>query len=260
MDSTKYQYIINICQKNYYKQVINYWCHYLIFLDECIQIGSWEDDSKSSRRLISSLPFSKINRFVSTKDLLTLQAGQKVNDTVFNSCLDILDQSCPSTSIICRTYLLSKVFQFNEDTSGSITWSNHTNLPIRLKSLKGIVFIFLPLLFRRHYSLFVINLEQGTITSYDSLAGEDNQSHSLEIIKFIQYWASFDGNESIRCRQFESRIGRAFHQNDNYNCGVYVILTVKLLIEGSYEESVQCHRDININQFRRELMKQIIVN
>lgn len=56
-----------------------------ILLDETILIGHWNAELKTSRRLISSTPFSKVNKFVTTRDMLSLKDGERLNVDIVNT-------------------------------------------------------------------------------------------------------------------------------------------------------------------------------
>ncbi len=199
-------------------------------------------------RILSDSPFSDVNKFVTTHDVESLRDGESLNDEIINSCIDLF-QTQSTSNLFCRTTLLAKVFNLQENTKGSLIWEEHSTLPKKLKSPESIKKIYLPLLYQKHYTLFVADVETFTITVYDSLSGDDNHQHCEEIVSFINYWIGTS-------QKFTITIGESFEQKDSHNCGVYLILTLRILYENS-----SCHRfgsRIDLTAYRKMIKKAIV--
>ena len=126
----------------------------------------------------------QVNKFLSEKDIQTLHADQRINDSCMNAILSLL--RVQSKILITSTYFMTKVFSLLEDTSGEIRWSeSNLSTSFRFDSLTHHSKILLPLLHECHYTLFEIDLIQKTINYYDPLEGDPAFT---EIEKLIDYW------------------------------------------------------------------------
>lgn len=204
--------------------------------------------------MLSTSPFStKINDYVSTKDLTTLIVGEQLNDNIVNTCIDIFEKD-ESHVLYSRTYLLTKVFQLEENTTGSVKWIEHEHLPKKLKSVDGITKIYLPLLYCQHYSLYVVHLLGKKIYCYDSISS--NNDYLSEIENFINYWMS---TLSLVPILFEKVRATCPLQRGINNCGVYLILNLKYL-QGQEEDNNQgiVEYEIEANNFRTVIKRWIV--
>lgn len=239
----------------------------LLFTEfECLCLGNWSDAENASVKILSRIPLSpKINPFISSMDIKTLDDGQQLNDNIINTCIDLIEkESSKIHDLYCRTYLLTKVFCLNEDTTGTLTsfqllfgwfnlgsleWSHHDQLPTQLQNLQNIKRIFLPLLYQRHYILYLVNLENQEITVYDSLFG--SLHHLDEIEKFVQFWMNQKGIPLI---SFQKLVARCPRQTDENSCGVHFIINLVTLSQENESQD-----EVNIKIWRKKI-KQWILN
>lgn len=113
----------------------------------------------------------------------------------------------------------------------------------------------MPLLSMKHYILFVANMETLAVTVYDSLGGEDNYHKCQQIISFLNYWRSKQGIINP-FPMGNIIIADNFKQQDSYNCGIYLILTLGVLYEGSSEDRFRSQ--IDLLSYRENIRKAII--
>lgn len=112
------------------------------------------------------------------------------------------------TNSYCTTCAEAENFFYNDNYTLDIPLSKHK-------------YIFLPILHRRHFTLVYINTEDKTFT-YLNPAGEEDNHH-------LETFHRKTGTNDFTLNQMDHNIQNI--SKDRYNCGVYVCLFVKYILE-----------------------------
>lgn len=161
------------------------------------------------------------NKYITLKDLTTLQINQKVNDAVINALIQLIKKVSPPNIIIMYTYFLTKSFNISDSTRGELRfcedhWSG------KWVSLDRCEKIFLPLLHSSHYTLYCCDINKMRIEYYDPMNGE---SYFPEIRNLVVYWCR-RVHKSLQSEEFQWITGETTPQQDSNDCGIVMILTL----------------------------------
>ena len=82
----------------------------------------------------------------------------------------------------------------------------------------NVQYVLLPLYYREHWTLSFFDLENHTITCYDSLRGHSTIAHRDALLEFAN-------NFKIETPQWTFQHGNQAKQDNFYDCGIFVLVT-----------------------------------
>ena len=90
----------------------------------------------------------------------------------------------------------------------------------------NVQYALLPLYYREHWTLALFDLENHTITCYDSLPGQNSIAHKDALLKFANYL-------TVETFQWTFQYGSQAKQENFYDCGVFLLVTSLHIFAGS---------------------------
>jgi sentrin-specific protease 1 len=169
--------------------------------------------------------------FLKVGDVRTLGRNHWLNDEVINHVVEMLRKlSPPPPSVIMSTFFYTKLMQI---PSGVYNYPGVKKSWTKLsgkRNISQIDRIFVPVHFNHnHWILVVVDMKRKRIEQYDSY-NEDNKRHS-EILQNIQRWVKDESDWKIDATAWPSVSVPVEQQQNGSDCGVFMLLTLKRLVE-----------------------------
>ena len=182
-------------------------------------LTSWGSPIKGKRITI----IEKVQLF--KKDFYDLILGKMISSQIVDSCFSIFAKIYLKNFYLDSLVLLQGEKPLFPKQNNEIQFTKEPVLPRALEMIKIENYdkIFIPAIFHTiHWNLFVVDLINQTITSYDS-AGNDNIKISEELGCFVNFWM----NKTI---QFQHIKGACPLQDEgSLDCAAHVILNTESL-------------------------------
>ena len=161
-------------------------------------------------------------KFITPKDLTCLEMGKELNDTTINAMIWLMEKYLQTNSMILSLHFMTKMFNIPENTSGALLWDEEVVSNFKFKTLEGCSKIFLPLLHRSHYTLYVVDLESMCLYFYNSLS---SPPEFPEIEKLILYWSK-KVDRGLSADSFQRIPLNCRVKQDLNDCGIMLVLFI----------------------------------
>ncbi|XP_043282341.1 sentrin-specific protease 1-like [Venturia canescens] len=205
-----------------------------------------ENKRKSNDNDDGQTKTKKIKREIKQQDLETLNGTNWLNDEVINNYLELISDE--------KTYVMSSYFFPRLHVNGYEAvkrWTKKVNI---FKYKKMIV----PINLGNHWCLAVIDFVASNIVYYDSF-GRENPKYLITLRNYLVEEAKNKGAGPIQIEEWslvtKMNIPR---QTNGYDCGVFVCLYAKHVIERKEMNFSQQEMPQKRRQIRRELETGII--
>ncbi|XP_043271206.1 sentrin-specific protease 1-like [Venturia canescens] len=205
-----------------------------------------ENKRKSNDNDDGQTKTKKIKREIKQQDLETLNGTNWLNDEVINNYLELISDE--------KTYAMSSFFFPRLHVNGYEAvkrWTRKVNI---FKFEKMIV----PINLGNHWCLAVIDFLARNIVYYDSF-GRDNPKYLITLRKYLIEEAKEKGNDQNKKKEWSLATKMDIpRQMNGYDCGVFVCLYTKHVIEKKEMNFTQQEMPQIRQQIRRELETGII--
>jgi len=185
---------------------------------------------------------TKVQRYsVRMRSLRRLYQGLELDNTVVNAYCTMLQDKCMTRRVkIMGTSFFSRLY--NPDGINKYQPSDTLNLKqvasyTRTLDIFQYQLILIPVLLKHHWTLIAVDTTAEQIRYYDSGPGD-----GLQYITAVKRWLAYEwnGNTATNSTQFPSDQWRLCpstaaitpQQEDNLNCGIFMLMFVELLATG----------------------------
>lgn len=184
------------------------------------------------------------NRFITVKDLLSLQPNHQINDACIDGFIELLRGNGRKDIFITSIYFPRRILSI----TGNLKLNDSA---FKYPSLEGYSKILFPFLHQSHYTLYSIDLIENRIDFYDPFDGDPlfPQFENL-----IRSWCQ-KVDKTIQGSNFIYSSIRCPSQHETNDCGIVMILNLLWIIFHQEKEPIYDYDSVKI----RSLLERSLI-